>query len=68
MVSATAEVEIPAPQNSWPGKLTGPQVPNWVPGPGGMNGAEKQMCFRLFYWKLKDISSVWLGRDGQALP
>lgn len=41
-----------------PGKLTVLQAPNWVFAPGGMNGGEEQVCFRLFYCKLKDISSV----------
>lgn len=47
------------------GKLTRPQVPDCVPAPDGMNGAEEQMCFRLFYWKQKDISSVGFGGMGK---
>lgn len=51
-----------------PRKPTNPQVLSWGPAPGGLNVVEEQRGIRTFYWKLKAMSSVWLGRDGEAPP
>lgn len=68
MVFAAVEGRSLLYRTLMPRKPTSPQVPSWGPAPGGLNVMEEQRGIRTFYWKLKAMSSVWLGRDGEAPP